>query len=97
MGVALGALGSLEPTSVCLDEAYEIFAGLVARAARDGVDLRNVWASAQNNIGNTLLILGERESATEKLEKSAKAYEAALSQWTRESFPLDWAVLQDNL
>lgn len=96
LGVALGALGSLQTDSVSLQEALEIFQDLIARTAKDD-SLQMFWASAQNNLGNTLLILGERESGVEKLQKSAQAYLAASNRWTREKFPLDWAALQNNL
>lgn len=96
LGVALGALGSLEPDSAHLQEAFEIFRDLIARTARDD-SLETLRASAQNNLGNALLIQGERESGTERLEQSAEAYAAALTLWTRARFPLDWASLQNNL
>ena len=42
---------------------------------RDRVPLD--WASTQNNLGNTLARLGERESDTERLEQAVAAYRAA--------------------
>jgi tetratricopeptide (TPR) repeat protein len=96
LGVALGALGSLETDSAHLQEAVEIFRDLIARTAKDD-SLETLRASAQNNLGNALLMLGERELGTEKLERSAEAYAAALTLWTQARFPLDWASLQNNL
>ena len=55
------------------------------------------WAMTQNNLGNALLTLGERESGTARLEEAVAAYRAALEEWTRERVPLDWAMTQNNL
>ena len=51
----------------------------------------------QNNLGNALKTLGERESGTARLEEAVAAYRAALEEWTRERVPLDWATTQNNL
>ena len=52
---------------------------------------------AQNNLGNALSALGERESGTARLEEAVAAYRAALKEYTRERVPLDWAATQNNL
>jgi tetratricopeptide (TPR) repeat protein len=96
LGVALGALGSLESESSHLLEAVAIF-----REALNAVRLREYlplsWACLQRNLGNGLLLVGERESGGETLRQAAQAYQAALSEWTRERSPLDWATLQNSL
>ena len=51
----------------------------------------------QNNLGNALRSLGERESGTARLEQAVEAYRAALQERTRERVPLDWAMTQNNL
>ena len=51
----------------------------------------------QNNLGNALRTLGERESGTALLEEAVSAYRDALKEWTRERVPLDWATTQNNL
>ena len=51
----------------------------------------------QNNLGNALRRLGERESGTARLEEGVAAFRAALTEWTRERVPLDWAMTQNNL
>ena len=51
----------------------------------------------QNNLGNALATLGERESGTARLEEAVAAYRAALEEWTRERVPLHWAMTQMNL
>jgi len=51
----------------------------------------------QNNLGNALLRLGERERGAARLEEAVSAYRAALEERTRERVPLDWATTQNNL
>jgi tetratricopeptide (TPR) repeat protein len=55
------------------------------------------WADTQYNLGNALSTLGDRESGPARLEEAVLAYEAALSEWTREGAPVDWAATQNNL
>jgi tetratricopeptide (TPR) repeat protein len=55
------------------------------------------WAMTQNNLGNALLTLGQRETGTAKLEEAIVAYREALKERTRERVPLDWAMTQNNL
>ena len=51
----------------------------------------------QNNLGNALQTLGERESGTARLEEAVAAYRAALEERTRERVPLRWAYSQQGL
>ena len=51
----------------------------------------------QNNLGNVLSRLGERESGTERLVEAVAAFRAVLEERTRERVPLDWAMTQNNL
>jgi tetratricopeptide (TPR) repeat protein len=55
------------------------------------------WAMTQNNLGNALTILGERENETARLEEAVTAYREALKERTRERVPLNWAMTQNNL
>ena len=55
------------------------------------------WATTQNNLGNALSTLGERESGTARLEEAVAAYRDALTEYTRERKPRDWATTQNNL
>jgi tetratricopeptide (TPR) repeat protein len=55
------------------------------------------WAATQNNLGNALRTLGQRESGTARLEEAIAAYRAALEERTRQRVPLDWAMTQNNL
>ena len=51
----------------------------------------------QNNLGNALTTLGEREAATTHLEEGVAAYYEAFEERTRERTPLDWATTQTSL
>ena len=51
----------------------------------------------QNNLGNALRALGERESGTAKLEEAVAAFREALKERTRERVPLEWATTQNGL
>jgi hypothetical protein len=55
------------------------------------------WAATQNNLGNALWTLGERESGTARLNEAIVAYREALKVRTRERAPLDWAATQSDL
>ena len=55
------------------------------------------WASAQNNLGNALSSLGERESGTDRLKQAVDAYQQALEERTRERVPLEWVRTRNNL
>jgi tetratricopeptide (TPR) repeat protein len=55
------------------------------------------WARIQNNLGNSLWTLGERESGMARLEQAVDAFRNALKERMRESAPLDWAMTQNNL
>jgi len=55
------------------------------------------WAKTQNNLGNALRILGERERETGRLEEAVSAYRESLKEYTRERVPLLWAGTQRNL
>jgi tetratricopeptide (TPR) repeat protein len=55
------------------------------------------WATTQNNLGNALDSLGERDAGTARLEAAVAVYQEALKEWKRERVPLDWALAQSNL
>jgi tetratricopeptide (TPR) repeat protein len=78
-----------------LSEAIDVYRQALALAPRDRRPLD--WAATQNNLGNALCKLGERESGTVRLEEAVQAYEAALEVFTAARVPLDWATTQTNL
>ncbi len=54
------------------------------------------WAATQNNLGKAYSIKGERgEHAA--LDKAIQAYENALSIYTKDFAPMNWANTIDNL
>ena len=57
-------------------------------------DDRGNW---NNNLGNALWTLGEREAGSARLEKAVATYWASLEERTRDRVPLDWAMTQNNL
>ena len=77
------------------NEAVTAYRAALEERTRERVPLD--WATTQNNLGNALARLGERESGTARLEEAVKAYRAALEERTRERVPLDWATTQNNL
>ena len=55
------------------------------------------WAATQNNLGDSLRRLGNRQGGTAQLEEAVLAYRPALEERTRERVPLDWAATQNKL
>ena len=53
------------------------------------------WAATQNNLGNALAALGERESGPERLEQAVVAFNEALLEFTPKEMPRHWAIVQD--
>jgi predicted LPLAT superfamily acyltransferase len=78
-----------------LEEAVQAYRAALEEYTRERVPLD--WAGTQNNLGNALLTLGERESGTARLEEAVQAYRAALEEYTRERMPLQWAETHNNL
>ena len=54
-------------------------------------------AGTQNNLGNALQELGQRESGTARLEEAVAACRAALEERSRDRVPLQWATTQNNV
>ncbi|MCZ6835058.1 MAG: tetratricopeptide repeat protein [Planctomycetota bacterium] len=78
-----------------LERAIDLYRKLLKEHTRERVPLD--WAMMQNNLGTTLMRLGERESGTERLEEAVVAFRDAREERTRERVPLDWATTQNNL
>jgi tetratricopeptide (TPR) repeat protein len=78
-----------------LGQAVAAYRAALEERTRERVPLD--WAMTQNNLGNALFTLGEREGGTARLEQALAAYRAALEELTRERVPLDWARTQTNL
>jgi len=82
--------------NAALEQAIDLYEGtilaLAPRTERPGD-----WATTQNNLGNALGVLGQRQRGTWMLERSIKAFGDALRERDRERVPLDWATTQNNL
>ena len=78
-----------------LIQAIVIYRAIADEQSREREPLQ--WAATQNNLGTTLLTLGEREAGVEHLEEAVVALRQALEESTREHAPLDWAMTQNNL
>ncbi len=87
-GVELGDNQSLR-------DAIDAYRSALTLASRDRVPLN--WAGTQNDLGNALVRLGERESGTARLEEAVAAYRTALQEWSRDHVPCNWAGAQNNL
>ena len=66
-------------------EAVAAYREALKERTRERVPLD--WAMTQNNLGNALFRLGERESGTARLEEAVAAYREALQERTRERVP----------
>ena len=75
-------------------KAVEAHQSALEEYTRERVPL--AWALTQNNLGNALRILGEREGDTERLEEAAVAYRAALEEYTRQPSRLESARRRQN-
>jgi len=65
--------------------AIERYQRLVHLMPRERMPLQ--WASTQNDLGNVLLSLGQRESGVARLEQAITAYFDALKEWTEDRAP----------
>ncbi len=87
--------GDLKGDNTVLSSSIDLYSAILVMVPRSSH--ANDWAATQNDLGNALAILGERESGTGRLEQAVSAYEAALEEWTRERGPLQWAATQISL
>ena len=59
------------------------------------------WARTQNSVGNVLSLLVDDRTAGQKgddlLDQAEEAYQQALQVYTRDKYPKDWAMTQNNL
>ncbi|MBV9521564.1 MAG: tetratricopeptide repeat protein, partial [Alphaproteobacteria bacterium] len=92
-GAATGE--SRQITTERLVEAVGAMRDMQRRYTREAAPQQ--WAMLQNNLGNALRRLGERENRAERIEEAAAAYRAALEIYTRTRAPLEWAMTQNNL
>src|SRR5262249_56449351 len=92
--IELATQGSEFGDNAALAESLTIYRAALLLAPRSERPLD--WAMTQNNLGNALSILGERDSGTARLEEAVAVYRDALKEYTRERVPLDWAGTHHN-
>ena len=102
LGLALESLGEREGGTARLEEAVAAYRASLKEATRDRVPL--IWAMTQNNLGLALESLGEREIGTARLEEAfaafeeaVKSYRAALQEFTPQTAPQYYSMVQKNL
>jgi hypothetical protein len=71
-------LGDEKGDNDTLRRAVVLHCERLSQTARQGATLD--WAAAQNDLGNALQSLGERENGTARLEEAVAAYRAALEE-----------------
>src|SRR5439155_586610 len=86
-----GERGDNKAAALTIDR-YRALAGATDRPA-----MPLAWARTQMNLGTALLVLGEREVGTRRLEEAVAAYRLALLERARARVPLAWAPSQMNL
>ncbi|HXO71013.1 MAG TPA: tetratricopeptide repeat protein, partial [Bradyrhizobium sp.] len=87
LGDAAYELGKGHPEQNYLRRSVEAYKS-ISPASRAAICLK---------LADALQNLGVRESETARLEEAVAAYRAALQEYTRDHFPLDWAKTQNNL
>ena len=77
-----------------VEAAIPLMREILKRAEADGFWI--AWASTQNNLGNALLdrVEGDRD---ENVDQAVSAYDDARRIWTREAFPVEWALTTARL
>jgi tetratricopeptide (TPR) repeat protein len=73
---ALSSHGDEKGDNAVLARAISIYGDVLSAWTRDRVPLQ--WAMTQNNLGNALLTLGDRESGTERLERAVRYVSTSL-------------------
>lgn len=95
LACALSICGLQTGEYALLEEAIVIYREVLKEWTRNRAPYE--WARTQDNLAQTLYILGESESGTVRLEAAMAAYREALEVWTHDSTPFDWARAQRGL
>jgi tetratricopeptide (TPR) repeat protein len=69
----------------------------LARAALAYAADADDHGAGQNDLGSALRTLGERRGNDDLLDQAITAYRAALTEYTQDRVPLNWATTQNNL
>jgi tetratricopeptide (TPR) repeat protein len=84
--------GKEEGLNFDLEVAVEL-----CRHMESGASTQDQRGAALTNLGTALTTLGDREAGTERLEAAVIAYNAALTEYTQDRVPMDWAKAQMGL
>ncbi|MEM7703453.1 MAG: hypothetical protein AAF251_16060 [Pseudomonadota bacterium] len=93
-GIALFEFGLRYPGDA-LETAVYMFRK--ALEAFDEKTMTSGWATAQNNLGNALSTLGERNDGVAHFDEAVAAYRASLKVRSFDAAPKVWAMTQNNL
>ncbi len=91
--IALQCHGEHQGDCDALKDAIGVFHQLLKISANNAL----LWADTQNNLGNTLRVIGEQETGTINLRKAVEAFNAALKVPIYDRYPVRWAKFQLNL
>jgi tetratricopeptide (TPR) repeat protein len=97
-GFALLRIGEQDNDKNALADAAEAFRAALVVWTREREPFR--WAATENNLGDVLVALGERESGESSithLQQAVSAYDDAFGEWTHEQMPQLWALVKNNL
>jgi tetratricopeptide (TPR) repeat protein len=94
-GDVLKTIGEHSLSSEDLLKAVDIYRDTLNEWTRERFPLR--WTATQSKLGNTLLLIGDRESGVDWPKEAVLAHQRALEIRTREHMPLLWALSQHNL
>jgi tetratricopeptide (TPR) repeat protein len=101
LGIALLTLGMRKTfgRTLLLEEAVAAYREALKGYARELSPFD--WAMTQNSLGNALSALGgwnrRRRGGIKLLKEAMTAYEESLKEFTREFYPLEWAMVQNNI
>ena len=95
LGLSLGVLAVQRRDLAALEQAADHLTRAAGGFDREAA--RVVWASAQSDLGDALVLLGDQEQANKRLQQATAAYRAALEVWRPEATPLRWAGAQAGL
>lgn len=95
LGRALQNLGKLSTNGIgYVSQSIEAFK--FALEVRNQEKTPSTWADTQNNIGNSFLLIGQRQSDLGSLYNAIAAYDRALEVYTPTNAPLEWATIKIN-
>jgi tetratricopeptide (TPR) repeat protein len=93
LGIVFFRISEAEGGTELLERAERLF--LETLDVRRGRPLD--YAATKNMLGNVLRLRGQRTNDHSIIEKAIKSYLAAITEWTRDRAPLQWAMVQNNL